>query len=88
MREAWFSASEMIASSLPNSGSKTAPFASKQEENRIVSSVPRKADSACSSSRWRSWVPQMKRTEAMPKPRSSRARLAEATSRSSSARPR
>ena len=34
----------------------------------MLSSVPRKADSFCSSSLCWSWVPQMKRTEAMPKP--------------------
>ena len=34
----------------------------------MVSSVPRKALMRASSSLWISWVPQMKRTEAMPKP--------------------
>ena len=46
MIEAWLSASEMTASSGPSSASKRPPFASKQELKRIVSSVPRKADSA------------------------------------------
>src|SRR5690625_5324675 len=63
IREAWFSSSEMIASSGPNSGPNTAPLASKQEENRIVASVPRNLETASSNSRCRSWVPQMKRTE-------------------------
>ena len=42
----------------------------------MVSSVPLNSLMTCSSSLWRSWVPQMKRTEAIPKPRSSRAFLA------------
>ena len=41
MMEAWFSASEMMASSGPKRDSKTPPLASKQLENRMVSSVPR-----------------------------------------------
>ena len=52
------------------------PFASKQDEYRMVSSVPRKSDMRSSSSRCTSWVPQMKRTEAMPYPQRSRARCA------------
>ena len=35
----------------------------------MVSSVPRKSAIRRSSSRWMSWVPQMKRTELSPKPR-------------------
>ena len=53
MIEAWLSASEITASSAPSSVSKRPPLASKQELNRIVSSVPRKADSRTSSSRVR-----------------------------------
>ena len=42
------------------------PFASKHDGNKIVSSDPRKSLSRSSSSRCTSWVPQMKRTEAIP----------------------
>lgn len=66
MIDAWFSASEITASCSPSSVSKTPPLASKQEEYRIVSSCPRKADSRASSSLCTSCVPQMKRTDAMP----------------------
>jgi len=66
MIEAWFSASEMMASSAPKSVSKTPPLASKQEANRMASWVPRKPASRRSSSRCCSWVPQMKRTLASP----------------------
>ena len=68
MIEAWFSASEITASSGPSSGSNSPPLASKQAANRIESSLPRKAASFCSSSRCMSCVPQMNRTEAMPNP--------------------
>ena len=88
MIEAWFSASEMTASSGPKSDSKTPPLASKQLENRMVSSVPRNFDTRSSRARCRSWVPQMKRTLAMPKPRSSMASLAAAMISGWSARPR
>ena len=40
--------------------------AAQQEENRIVSSVPRNFAIFFSSLRWMSCVPQMKRTEATP----------------------
>jgi hypothetical protein len=63
-------------------------LASKQDEKRIVASVPRKSDNRLSSSRWVSWVPQMNRTEAMPKPWLSRAPLAAAISSSWFASPR
>ena len=66
MIDAWFSASEMIASVSPSNGSNSPPLASKQAANRIASSVPRNPASAVSSSRCKSAVPQMKRTEAMP----------------------
>lgn len=66
MIDAWFRASEITASSGPRRVSKTPPFASKQEEYRIVSSCPRNADSLRSSSLWISCVPQMNRTDAMP----------------------
>ena len=39
MIEAWLRASEMIASCSPNSGSNTAPLASKQAAKRIASSI-------------------------------------------------
>jgi hypothetical protein len=41
MIEAWFSASEMMASFSSNSGSNTPPLASKAAAYRMVSSVPR-----------------------------------------------
>ena len=88
MREAWLSSSEMIASSAPKSASNTPPFASKHEENRIVSSVPRNADTRRSSSTCRSWVPQMKRTLAKPKPHSSIPAFAASMIRWSFANPR
>ena len=66
MIEAWFSASEMIASCSSNSGSNTPPLASKAAAYRIVSSMPRKSDSARSSCLCTVWVPQMKRTEDRP----------------------
>ena len=88
MSEAWLSSSEMIASSAPKSVSKTPPLASKQDENKIVSSVPRNADRSASSAACSSWVPQMNRTLAIPKPHRSSASLAAATTRGSSARPR
>jgi hypothetical protein len=43
MIEAWFSESEMIASSSFRRGSKTPPLASKQAAYKIVSSVPKKS---------------------------------------------
>ena len=66
MIDAWLSSSEITASRSSSSASKTPPFASKQEPNRIVSSVPRNAESRSSSSRWSACVPQMNRTEAIP----------------------
>ncbi len=66
MIEAWFSSSEMIASSGPSSTSNSPPFASKHDEYRIVASVPRNADNRRSRSRCRSCVPQMNRTLAIP----------------------
>ena len=42
----------------------------------MVSSVPKKAESFASSSLWMSCVPQMKRTELIPKPCESIARCA------------
>ena len=67
MIEAWFSASLMTASTSPSRVSNKPPLASKQEES-IASSVPRNRAMARSSSLCRSWVPQMKRTDARPKP--------------------
>ena len=66
MIEAWLRASETMASCSPSSASKTPPLASKQEEKRMASAKPRKAERRRSSSRCRSWVPQMKRTEERP----------------------
>ena len=66
MIDAWLSASEMIASCSSSSVSNSPPLASKHDEYRIVSWVPRNFDSRISSSRWIECVPQMKRTEAMP----------------------
>ncbi len=71
MMLAWFSSSEMIASEESVTASKKPPFASKHELYRMVASVPRNADSRRSSSMWSSVVPQMNRTEAIPKPHSS-----------------
>ena len=88
MSEAWLSSSEMIASRSSKSTSKTPPLASKHEEYRIVSSVPKKSDSARSRRVCWVWVPQMKRTDAMPKPHSSSAALAAAMTSGWSARPR
>ena len=47
---AWFNVSLMMASSSLNNGSNTPPFASKAAAYKMVSSVPRKSDSFCSSS--------------------------------------
>ena len=68
MREAWLSSSEMIASSGPNNASNTPPLASKQLLNKMVSWVPRNSLSRASRSVCGAWVPQMNRTDAMPKP--------------------
>ena len=65
----------MIASASSSSGSNTPPLASKQAANTIASSLPRCLAIACSSSRCSVCAPQMKRTEAMPKPNSSIALL-------------
>ena len=46
MIEAWFSASQITASASDRSASNRPPFASKHEENRIVSSVPRNSRDA------------------------------------------
>ena len=73
MMLAWFSASEITASSGPSRVSNRPPFASKQEPYKIASSVPRKSAMRPSSSLWISAVPQMKRTEAIPKPQRSSA---------------
>ena len=54
----------------------------------MPSSKPRKSAMRFSSSLWISWVPQMKRTEDMPKPRSSRLRRAASTTAGSSESPR
>ena len=88
MSEAWLSSSEMIASCSPKRTSKTPPLASKHEEYRIVASVPRKAESFDSSSECRVWVPQMKRTLAMPKPHSCKAFEAASMTAGWLARPR
>ncbi|MNC93112.1 hypothetical protein D3C83_96680 [compost metagenome] len=54
----------------------------------MVSSVPRKAESLASRSLWICWVPQMKRTEAQPKPHRAPASVAALTMAGWSARPR
>ena len=66
MIEAWLSASEMTASDSSRIVSNRPPLASKHDEYRIVSSVPRNVDSRASNSLCTVCVPQMKRTEAMP----------------------
>jgi hypothetical protein len=53
-----------------------------------VSSVPRNAEIRSSSVLWMSWVPQMKRTDAIPYPWSLNAFRAASTSTSLSANPR
>ena len=88
MMLAWFSSSEMTASCSPSSVSNRPPFASKHDEYRIVSSMPRNALSAASRSLWISCVPQMKRTDASPKPHSSIAACAAAITSGWSASPR
>ncbi len=77
--EAWLSWSEMTASSRSSSTSKRPALASKHDPKRIVSSVPRNCDRRSSSSRCSDWVPQMKRTDAIPKPHRSSADLAAAS---------
>jgi len=66
MIEAWFRASEMMASCSSSNGSKTPPLASKQAAYSSASSVPRNFEMRSSSALCRSWVPQMKRTEDRP----------------------
>ena len=88
MIEAWLSSSEMTASRSSSSTSKTPPLASKQDENRIVASVPRNCDSRSSSAACWVCVPQMNRTLAIPKPHSSSALRAAASTSGWSARPR
>ena len=88
MMLAWFSSSEITASSGPSRVSNRPPLASKQDPYRMASSVPRNSASRRSSSLWISVVPQMKRTEAMPKPHRSSACWAAATIAGWSASPR
>ena len=64
--EAWTSRSAIMTSWSERIASKTPAFASRQDEKRIVSSVPRNSVRRLSSSRWMSCVPQMKRTDDMP----------------------
>ena len=66
MMLAWLSASLITASCSSSSVSNRPPLASKHDEYRIVSSMPRNALRRASSSLCTSCVPQMKRTEAMP----------------------
>ena len=68
MIEAWFSSSETTASSSPRRVSKTPPLASKQDGNRIVSSVPSHSVISDSRARCSTCVPLMNRTLAIPKP--------------------
>jgi len=88
MTDAWFRASERIASSLVSSVSNSPPLASKQLEYRIVSSVPMNSATFFSSTLCTSRVPQIKRTELMPKAYLSRAALAEVTRSALFDRPR
>ena len=88
MSEAWLRASETTASSSPSSASNTPPLASKQEPKRIDASNPKKRASRASSSRCRSCVPQMKRTEESPYPRASSARRAPSSTAGWEERPR
>ncbi len=88
MMLAWFNASEITASSAFSSTSNSPALASKHDGNRIVASVPRNWLIRSSSSRCSSWVPQMKRTEAIPKPHLSSASCAAWTIRGWSASPR
>ena len=62
MIDAWLSSSEITASRSSSSTSNTPPLASKQDEYRIVASVPRNGDSRASSSVCWVCVPQMNRT--------------------------
>ena len=66
MMLAWFSESLMTASCSSSRVSNNPPFASKQDEYSIVSSMDRYRLSRSSSSRCTRCVPQMKRTEAAP----------------------
>ncbi len=66
MMLAWFNSSLMITSSAESSVSKSPPLASKHDEYRIASSVPRNSASLRSSSRCSDSVPQMKRTDETP----------------------
>ncbi len=88
MMLAWFSSSEMIASRSSVSASNSPPLASKHELYRMVASVPRNSDSRRSSSTCRSVVPQMNRTDAIPKPHSVSAARAASTTAGWSASPR
>ena len=88
MIEAWLSSSEMTASCSSSSTSNTPPFASKQDEYRIVASVPRNGDSRLSSSRVLGLRAADEPHAAIPKPHSSSAALAAATTAGWSARPR
>ena len=77
MIEAWLSSSEMTASSAPNSDLEDAAVgveAGGVQDGVLGAEELRHAGlrAACGAS----WVPQMKRTLAMPKPHSSRAALA------------
>ena len=66
MIDAWLSASEITQSCSSRIVSNRPPLASKHDEYRIVSSVPRNRLSSLSSCLWTVCVPQMKRTDAMP----------------------
>ena len=66
MIEAWLSASLITQSCSSRIVSNRPPLASKHDEYRIVSSVPRNRLSSASSCRCTVCVPQMKRTDAMP----------------------
>ena len=88
MMEAWLSASEMTASSGPSRVSNRPALASKQLGNRMVFSIPRNSLRRASRRLWGSWVPQMNRTDDMPKPYRSSASRAASISRGWLASPR
>ena len=65
---AWLSASERMTVRSSVRLGITASFAFQHETYVSAASVPTSSASSCSSSRWGSKVPQMKRTDAVPAP--------------------
>ena len=66
--EAWFSSSEITASSAVRMVSKSPAFASKQAAYKIVSSVHKNSLTFFSRVLCMVWVPHINLTEAIPKP--------------------